>query len=100
MECISRGTTQTLTFTLPEEIMIDALYITFAQGGKTVLEKSLNDVEISGETVTLPLSQADTLAFDRGMVTVQVAIRDGAGNVMRDNANRFEVKDVLKNGVI
>lgn len=100
MECISRGTTQVMTFALPEEIMIDALYITFAQGGETVLEKSCDDVSISGSVITLPLSQEDTLRFRRGMVTVQVSVRDGAGNVMRDNANRFEVKDVLKNGVI
>lgn len=89
-----------MTFALPEEIMIDALYITFAQGGETVLEKSYDDVSISGSVITLPLSQEDTLRFRRGMVTVQVSVRDGAGNVMRDNANRFEVKDVLKNGVI
>lgn len=100
MECISRGTTQTMTFALPEEIMVDALYITFAQGGQTVLEKSKDDVLISGSVITLPLTQEDTLCFRRGMVTVQVSVRDGAGNVLRDNANRFEVKDVLKDEVI
>lgn len=37
---MQRGTTQTLTFTLPEEIDIAELYITFNQNKGTVLEKS------------------------------------------------------------
>ncbi len=39
-----RGTTPTLTFTLPKEIDIAEMYVTFSQNGKTVLEKRKDEV--------------------------------------------------------
>lgn len=39
-----RGTNPLLTFELPEPITISALFITFRQDERNVLEKSLNDV--------------------------------------------------------
>lgn len=95
-----RGTTQKITFTLPEEIAIDVLYITFAQNGNVVLEKTNGDVEISGRTITLPLSQEDTLCFTSGIVSVQLRIRDGAGNALASNLKKFNAEDILKDGVI
>lgn len=61
---MQRGTTQTLTFTLPEEIDIAELYITFNQNKGTVLEKSKSDASIDGKTIAVSLSQEDTLKFD------------------------------------
>lgn len=60
-----RGTNPVLTFELPEAITISALYITFQQNRQTVLEKDLTDVTYEQEsgTITLPLSQEDTLLF-------------------------------------
>lgn len=54
---MKRGTTPTITFTLPEEINIAELYITFSQNKRTVLEKKLDDVEIKENVITLPLTQ-------------------------------------------
>lgn len=60
-----RGTNPVLTFELPEAITISALYITFQQNRQTVLEKDLTNVTYEQEsgTITLPLSQEDTLLF-------------------------------------
>ena len=97
---MKRGTTQSITFTLPEEIVIDTLFITFAQNGAVVLEKTYDDVEISGKVITLPLSQEDTLAFKSGVVTVQLRLRDSEGNALASNLKKFNAENVLKEGVI
>lgn len=52
-DILYRGTTPTHSFTLPDELKeveLAALYITYRQGGNTVLEKSLSTV--SGGTFT------------------------------------------------
>lgn len=58
-----RGTTPVVTLKLPMEIDFDTLYITFKQGD-TVLEKTLDDVEIDGLDIVVPLTQTETLSFD------------------------------------
>lgn len=57
-----RGTTPTLEFTLPfDTSLIAEMYVTIAQGEKTVLEKTLSDCSCSGTSVSLALTQEDTL---------------------------------------
>ena len=56
-----RGTTPTLEFTLPfDTSLIAEMYVTIAQGEKTVLEKTLSDCSCSGTSVSLTLTQEDT----------------------------------------
>lgn len=80
-----RGTNPVLTFELPEAITISALYITFQQNRQTVLEKDLTNVTYEQEsgTITLPLSQEDTLLFSElEPVWVQIRLRDNLGNAV------------------
>lgn len=96
-----RGTTQQLTFTLPEEISIDVLYITFRQGNKIVLEKTLDDVKVDGKVITLPLTQEDTLKFCAPhAVYIQLRIRDTLGNAIASEIIRTDAEAILKEGVI
>lgn len=96
-----RGTTQELTFELPEEISVAALYITFTQKGETVLEKTLDDVTIDRTTITLPLTQEDTLKLSAPhAVYIQLRIRDTLGNAIASEIIRTDVKAILKDGVI
>lgn len=97
-----RGTTQTLTFNLSETIDdIKALYITFNQNGKTVLEKTLNDVFVEGKHIVLPLKQEDTLAFlALKTVLIQLRIRDIDGNAYASKILKLYVDEILKDGVI
>lgn len=96
-----RGTTQQLTFMLPEAISIAALYITFSQNGKTVLEKTLDDVEVNEKTITLSLSQEDTLKFcAKHAVYIQLRIRDALGNAIASEIIRTDAEAILKEGVI
>lgn len=96
-----RGTTQNLTFTLPEELEIDVMYITFFQGNKAVLEKSLDDCEVDGNVVTLFLSQEDTLKFSAPKnLYIQLRIRDKYGNAVASDLVQTEAEIILKDGVV
>ena len=70
-----RGTTPTHTFDIPmtkEEIR--NLRITYAQNGKVVLEKKLDEVTIQDEQIVLNLTQEETLKF-KANVYAYVQIR-------------------------
>lgn len=98
-----RGTNPVLTFELPEAITISALYITFQQNRQTVLEKDLTDVTYEQEsgTITLPLSQEDTLLFSElEPVWVQIRLRDNLGNAVASEPMRMSVGEIFKDGVI
>ncbi len=96
-----RGTTQEITFILPEEIAIDALYITFSQNNKTILEKTLDDVIIDGKNIIMPLDQEDTLVLSAPQaVYLQLRIRDTDGNALASKVLKVYAEDILKDGVI
>lgn len=105
-----RGTTPTHTFTLPNDLKaltISALYITYAQYGKTVLEKTLEDVKITDGVIACTLTQADTLAFKAvdqycgcDKVAIQVRMKTSDGTAMASDIMRIPVQDVLKDGEI
>ena len=81
-----RGTTPTHTFTLPFDAeKVSGLSITYVQAGSKVLRKTETDVTIAGNTVTLKLTQAETLKFDtREMVEIQLKIRVGTDVLVSD----------------
>ena len=92
-----------LTFELPEAITISALYITFQQNRQTVLEKDLTNVTYEQEsgTITLPLSQEDTLLFSElEPVWMQIRLRDNLGNAVASEPMRVNVGEIFKDGVI
>lgn len=99
-----RGTTPTLEFTLPFDCsLLTEMYITFAQYGTTVLEKSMADCTCSGTLVTLSLSQEDTLNMkqDRmAIAEVQLRVRTKDGSALASNIMQIRVDRILKEGVI
>ena len=107
---MTRGTTPTHTFTLPDNLKtatISTLYITYAQHGTTVLEKTLDDVTNNNGVLTCTLTQADTLAFDvldqrckHDTVEVQVRMKTSDGAVMASNIISIPIMDILKDGEI
>lgn len=107
---MTRGTTPTHTFTLPDDLTsatISALYITYAQGSKTVLEKTLSDVTINGGVITCTLTQADTLKFEVldqhcgcDKVNIQVRIKTSDGVAMASDIMAIPISDILKDGEI
>lgn len=102
-----RGTTPTHIFVLPEEMKdasFAALYITYQQRRKTVLEKTLDDVQRDGTTLTVRLTQAETLAFGRGYVTepvyIQIRAKTVDGDALASDIIKISVEQILKDGEI
>lgn len=107
---MTRGTTPTHTITLPDDLTsatISALYITYAQHGTTVLEKTLSDVTINDGVIICTLTQADTLAFEVldqhcgcDKVDVQVRLKTSDGVAMASDIMPVPIRDILKDGEI
>lgn len=107
---MTRGTTPTHTFTLPDNLKtatLSALYITYAQGSKTVLEKTLSDVTINGGVITCTLTQAETLKFEVldqhcgcDKVAIQVRMKTSDGTAMASDIMSVPIRDILKDGEI
>lgn len=69
-----KGITPTITLTLPEDINLEYasnVYVTFADAaGK--MTKTGDELVISANTITVTLSQEETLSFKPGAVQIQV----------------------------
>lgn len=101
---LQRGTTPVHSFTLPDELKdVDfaALYITYKQDGKTVLEKERDAISIKDGVASVRLTQEETLLFSgRWKCHIQVRLRTDAGDALVSNVVNIPVYDVLKEGVI
>ena len=98
-----RGTTPVHTFTLPEGIRLadfDAVYVTYAQGGRTVLEKNKDELEAADGGFRLVFSQADTLCFSPGPVKIQLRGRFPDGRAVASDIVSTTALEVLKDGEI
>lgn len=75
-----RATTPIHTFTI-ESSTIDLtlaknIRLTYAQKGTIILDKSKNDLVVSGNTISYILSQSDTLLFKEAYpVEIQITVR-------------------------
>lgn len=103
---IPRGTTPINYFTVPLDLSDAAVvYLTYAQNGKTVVEKEKEDITFTAEDETyemsVQLTQADTLAFcDKSPVDMQIRVRFADGNAIESTIMRTSVDRILKDGVI
>lgn len=95
-----RGTTPTITITTDIDLSAASnLYVTFKQGDRIAIEKTLEDVTVTAESVVCELSQDDTLALKDGLVRFQIRATLGdskvASNIMVTSAD-----EILKGGAI
>lgn len=95
-----RATTPTHTFTFPESVLIDSLgelRITYSQNGKTVLEKTLDDLTIDTENnaVSYTFTQDETNLFAPGKALVQARAKSGSGAVLASQMVWITIKPVL-----
>ena len=112
MSMIIRGTTPTLTFNVKNEQMdlaeIAEVWITFkSKAGVRLVEKTydINDVTIDAteKTITLSLSQEDTLEFvnaPNGEMLVQVRLRMNDDMAFASAIIETSIGQILKDGVI
>lgn len=82
---------------------ISALYITYSQGEKVIVDKSIQDITISAEKtliVSLKLTQEDTLKFIKGNVEIQIRLKTKGGEALASKPINTYVDKILKDGVI
>ncbi len=97
-----RGTTPTITFTLPlDGSRITALNLCFVQQGEIILEKDLAACRIDGNTLQVTLTEKETLLFDDKKGMVEMQLRIGCNNTrMASNIMRVSVERILKDGCL
>ena len=94
------GSTPTYTFTLPFAVSsLAEAKVTLCQGGVSV-SKKLEDCTAVNNTLTVKLSQEDTLSFSEGLVEIQIKVltQDAdvlVSNVMYDTATKCLDAEVL-----
>lgn len=96
-----RGTTPTFSFELPiQASTLTKLSITFRQPGGESIEKTLNDVTRSGQTVTVTLTEAETLSL-KAARTLDIQLRAGVGDTrLASQVWTVPVKQILKDGAL
>lgn len=86
-----RGVTPTFTFTFPTGFHpsdASTIIVTFSTVNQTLLELTGADVTIVDDTITVSLTQAQTLAFPDGSVRVQINFKySGGGRVATEIAS-------------
>lgn len=97
-----RGTTPTLEFTVPFDTKILAeAYVTLAQKKKVVLDKKLSDCQCSANTLTVRLSQEETLKLSCDcLVEIQIRARTVDGDAIASEIMVETPDRILKDGVI
>lgn len=106
---IIRGTTPTHVFHIPFSLDgIIAAYVTYAQDDRMVVDKRLDEVtaDVFENTITVNLSQDDTLAFSCGkkytdnIVLIQIKLLYENDIVCISNPIREKIMDIIKDGRI
>ena len=97
-----RGTTPTITLTLPMDTgSITALNLCFAQQGEVILEKFLEDCSLQKNTIRVSLTEADTLLLDANKGMVEMQLRIGCDDArLASNVMRISVERILKDGCL
>lgn len=98
-----RATTPTHIFKLPFAYndYVSKCLITYSQNGNIVFEKTENDIEANGETITLKLTQEETKLFDEEkIVSVQVRVLTKNNTALASKIQLIPVSNVLNDEVL
>lgn len=97
-----RGTTPTHTFRLSiETSSIIEVRITYVQLGKTVIEKTEQDVRMGEKSISLTLTQEESLEFRAGSeVEVQLKVLTNVGTVLASPVISLNVDKILNTEVL
>lgn len=89
-----RGTTPSITFNLPfDTSTVKNCEVYFGQNDSLLFTKGIDDCVLSGTTLTVTLSQADTLMFDEDEKKMQMQIRFVFNN------DTVDATDILKGSI-
>lgn len=96
-----RGTTPTIVLTVKglSEIEISKIYLTIKQYDK-VIEKTLPDMQIDGDVISVTLTQKETLELEAKNINIQLRILSKSKTAYATKVLSMPVNDVLKDGEI
>ena len=95
-----RGSTPTNTFTVNLDLRDATVYVTYWQNGVIIIEKTGEDLEITATTITVHLTQAETLLLKTGNVSIQIRYVMEDGSADASNIITASVERILKDGEI
>lgn len=97
-----RGTTPTISYRMPFSVdQLAAASIAVAQKKVLLIEKKLDECEISGDVITADLTQEDTLKLDEMYpVEIQLRVRTLAGEALATEPVTVPAGRILRDGVI
>lgn len=98
---LRRGTTPTIPLTVDYDLTGYTVYVTFRSGGheQTFTNERLTIEPGESTSISVPLTQEETLALDVGNAEIQVrAIKDGAA--IATDSKSIDVGRILLDGVI
>ena len=97
-----RGTTPTHNFDLSIDTdIIDKIRIIYAQNDKVLFVKERADCKFDGSTVTVKLTQEETLLFDwTKSVQIQIRVLTAAGDAMATTVESVSIEKCLESEVL
>lgn len=96
-----RGTTPTHVFETDVDLRNFRIYITYKQRGSIVIEKTNEDCTITSTSVTVKLTQDDTLRFNiDAPVKIQIRAVAVSGDAIASDIIDTTAREILKDGVI
>ena len=95
-----RATTPTHTFTFPNDVKVSAIVeteITYSQRGKTLLEKTLDDLRVDEDknAFYFTLTQDETKLFAPGKALIQVRAKSSNNAILASQMIWLTIKPVL-----
>ena len=96
------GCTSENSFAFPyNENEVACVYITYVQGGNTVVEKELPDCKFEDGRINVMLSQEDSLLFEeKTNVRIQIRGRKHNNKAFKSTIITASTDEILKKGVI
>lgn len=96
-----RGTTPEHYFSVNVDLSsATELYITYSQNGKPIIEKKIDDATITEDTITVNLTQEDTLKLKERDCQIQIRVKLLDGTAIASNIITTNVLNILKDGEI
>lgn len=99
MAGIGRYTTPTHTFTFPfDSSTITALSLVYEQADRILIEKTLSDVTLGKNSISVTLTEGETSLF-KAIYPVHIQLRVGIGSSrLNSGVITCSIEDVLKEG--
>ena len=96
-----RGTTPTNVFNVDVDLTnAEVIYITYKQQNKVVFEKTKDDITVTENSLTVKLTQEETLKLTEREVEIQIRARFSDGTALASNIIKTTASKILKDGVI